>query len=405
MLDSGILEIAIGVSFVFLSVSLICSAVREAIETVMKTRARDLERGLRELLDDQHGTGLVKELFNHPRIYALFGGSYDPNKRGNLPSYIPAAQFSAALMDLVVRRPGAGHPYPTPPLSIDSLRSAAAVIDNDRVKRAILSAVDMAEGDIGRVRLELENWFDGTMDRVSGWYKRRTQLILLVIGLGAAVLLNIDAITIVKRLGEDETLRKAVVTLVDASGDKGTENRGAPVAPAPPGAPPTEASEDISASRLRMSVSDIQQIRAQFNEIGLPIGWSAGWPAPQYAASCEAQPRCELSGGTWFQIVIGWLITALAVMLGAPFWFDLLNKFMVIRSTVKPHEKSPEEGSEDRAASPAPPVAAADERSEPRTSVAAGPGPGTVPRSVPLSDYVPNKWNTDTAESEEEGIV
>jgi hypothetical protein len=47
-------------------------------------------------------------------------------------------------------------------------------------------------------------------------------------------------------------------------------------------------------------------------------------------------------------MLLGWLITALAVMLGAPFWFDVLNKFMVIRSTVKPREKSQEEGSEDR---------------------------------------------------------
>ena len=53
----------------------------------------------------------------------------------------------------------------------------------------------------------------------------------------------------------------------------------------------------------------------------------------------------------WFRLkqVFGILITAFAIMLGAPFWFDLLNKFMVIRSTVKPTEKSPEEGSEDRA--------------------------------------------------------
>ncbi len=46
--------------------------------------------------------------------------------------------------------------------------------------------------------------------------------------------------------------------------------------------------------------------------------------------------------------ILGWLVTALAASMGAPFWFDLLNKMMVIRSTVKPHEKSPEESSEDR---------------------------------------------------------
>jgi hypothetical protein len=66
-------------------------------------------------------------------------------------------------------------------------------------------------------------------------------------------------------------------------------------------------------------------------------------------------------------MILGWLITAIAATLGAPFWFDVLNKIMVIRSTVKPHEKSPEEASEDRqparssrgAAAPAAPAAAA----------------------------------------------
>jgi len=43
----------------------------------------------------------------------------------------------------------------------------------------------------------------------------------------------------------------------------------------------------------------------------------------------------------------GWLITACAVSLGAPLWFDMLNKVIVVRSTIKPHEKSLEERSKD----------------------------------------------------------
>ena len=50
----------------------------------------------------------------------------------------------------------------------------------------------------------------------------------------------------------------------------------------------------------------------------------------------------------WWIWIVGWMMTAFAATMGAPFWFDLLNKMMVIRSTVKPKEKSPEEGSEDR---------------------------------------------------------
>jgi hypothetical protein len=43
----------------------------------------------------------------------------------------------------------------------------------------------------------------------------------------------------------------------------------------------------------------------------------------------------------------GWLLTGMAISLGAPFWFDLLNKFMVVRSTIKPQEKSQTEPSKD----------------------------------------------------------
>jgi hypothetical protein len=64
-------------------------------------------------------------------------------------------------------------------------------------------------------------------------------------------------------------------------------------------------------------------------------------PDPQ--AYADARIRSNLGSS-----LIGWIVTALAVSLGAPFWFDLLNKFMVIRSTVKPYEKSAPEGSEDR---------------------------------------------------------
>jgi hypothetical protein len=80
--------------------------------------------------------------------------------------------------------------------------------------------------------------------------------------------------------------------------------------------------------------------------LSLPIGWdseddvSRQWPGWHW----------KRYGGWWYQIywhLLGWLLTALAISLGAPFWFDLLNKFIVIRSAVKPHEKSPEEGSKD----------------------------------------------------------
>lgn len=78
----------------------------------------------------------------------------------------------------------------------------------------------------------------------------------------------------------------------------------------------------------------------RLKDLGLPIGWEA---------QGEKWPAWDL-GQWWKQLIahgFGWLLTAFAISLGAPFWFDLLNKFIVIRSAVKPHEKSPEEESKD----------------------------------------------------------
>jgi len=40
----------------------------------------------------------------------------------------------------------------------------------------------------------------------------------------------------------------------------------------------------------------------------------------------------NLTTGGWIQRVLGWLLTMIAVSLGAPFWFDMLNKIINIRN-------------------------------------------------------------------------
>jgi hypothetical protein len=76
----------------------------------------------------------------------------------------------------------------------------------------------------------------------------------------------------------------------------------------------------------------------------LPIGWT-GWDA-----NVDDPRRMPDTVMAWVLKIVGVLLTAFAVSQGAPFWFDLLNKVMVIRSTVKPKEKSVEQPSKDRPA-------------------------------------------------------
>ena len=115
MFDLAILDVVIGLSFVFLLVSTLCTAVREGIESFLKTRATYLEYGIRLLVHDERGDSTAKQLFNHPLIYGLYQGSYSPGAVSDrprmrtpgqrLPSYISSRLFATALLDLVARGP------------------------------------------------------------------------------------------------------------------------------------------------------------------------------------------------------------------------------------------------------------------------------------------------------------
>jgi hypothetical protein len=360
MLNSETLEVAIGMVFLFLLMSLICTAIKEWIEALLKWRAMDLERAMRTLLDDPDGK-TTQVLYSHPIIYSLFQGGYDHTQlrtswlvmgtgadrhmrlgaRRNLPSYIPTAHFATAFIDLVARGPAgqgdATSAAPPGPLTIDLLRRQAALLP-EHLARTVIAGIDYANGDIAKVRKAVEQWFDGAMDRASGWYKRRTQALLFMVGLLTAVVLNVDALHILHRLTHDKTFRDVVVSRAAAAR-----------APASAG-----AGDELAAMTLA---------RGELDAVTMPIGWESPTAAgvqsqlwPTQFCSASADDRGTLSESCAFgrnpvyavvRMVFGWLVTALAVMLGAPFWFDVLNRIMVIRSTVKPHEKSPEEPSQD----------------------------------------------------------
>lgn len=329
MFGSNILDVAIGLALIYLLLSLVASGVHEAAEAIVKSRAVELERGIRSLLDDPEGHGMARNLYEHPLVSSLYPGKYEVMEkrfRGQtLPDYIPARSFAVALLDMTVRGTDVG-PYAAqqthPDMSIASLRSSVSRIPSVFVQRAVLSAIDAARGDINRVQANLEEWFDTAMDRVSGQYKRRTQFWLFGIGLATTVILNVNSIAIADYLSHNAVAREALVSRAQQIRTDSTYQRLI--------ADPAT----IDRATARAAYEDLQSLK-------LPIGWDRQLPMP---------PSMTGSDAFFFRLkqVFGLLITAFAIMLGAPFWFDLLNKFMVIRSTVKPAEKSPEEGSEDR---------------------------------------------------------
>ena len=330
MFGSQILDVGIGVIFVFILTSTMCTVIREGMDAWLKTRAAFLEYGIREMLHDKPGQGLAKSFFNHPLIFSLFANEYTPGsatrrpsaftKGGTLPSYIPTRNFALALMDIVARGPitdASNSEAQAPVISLNSLRANIGNLQNPAVQRVMLTALDAAQGDLNQVQAYLESWYDSAMDRISGWYKRSSQWVIFWIALVVAVTVNINTITIADYLSHNDVARAALVARAQATVRDSTK-----------------ATHDYYAAKNEM------------DSLALPIGWGKGWGAPRQHFRASKQPLAY-----WNDVlgpIVGWLITALAAMLGAPFWFDVLNKIMIIRSTVKPHEKSPEEASADR---------------------------------------------------------
>jgi len=301
MFGSNILDAAIGLLFVYVVLSLICSAAHEILEGFLKYRSSDLERGLRELLESNSRNTVVTEaVYNHPLIGGLFKGKYVPGKTHNLPSYIPSHNFALAVMDIAGGVAGAVAATAT---GTAVLRAGILQkLPPSNAQTALLALVDAAGGDLVCARENIEKWYNSSMERVSGWYKRRAQVIILVLGLAVAVGVNASTIDIAQKLATDTAVRNSLVPLAQAA----------------------VASKDAAQQAQTPEKSPSQVISdqlAQLNQTGLPVGWSNGFP--------KETPR------QW-SLVFGWLLTAIAVSLGAPFWFDMLNKFISFRTALKP---------------------------------------------------------------------
>lgn len=241
-----------------------------------------------------------------------------------LPSYVPSHDFSTALLELL--RDGS-----TNPAFSQIERTVAALPDGD-IKRILTAFIQDAAGDLDRLRTRIETWFDDSMDRLSGIYKRFTQYFLLALGLAIAIVLNVDSVHLATALWNQPDLRAKIAAEAQAAITK-------------PGADTGN------------TVNSVKKAVSQLDGLPLPIGRAAntgfyGEPGPVSpalgSATAPAAPTglgaavigslvSILPASSWdFLAILGWVITAFAISLGAPFWFGLLQNIMNLRSAGPP---------------------------------------------------------------------
>jgi hypothetical protein len=354
------LDAAIGLAFMFFLLATAVSSINELIASYLGWRAKTLEDGLRSMFGDPKVTfglrawgrsllgllpksvtdrlaekrldavrdgqttqadadngklgDLTTTLFEHWRIKALVRDPEAKSRRRRRPSYLPPAALSRALMEqlaaLGTQAPGttASNTGPGP--------TAWAQADNklfEQVQRgignlahespALAEAVEKAlrkpEAKLEEFRKAVEGWFDQTMDRASGWYKRKVQVVVVLIAAALAIGLNVDSVHVASRLWKEPALRSAVAArATDAAESAGGQATGSPSA--------QEAADEID----------------KVKQLNLPVGWA------------KNNRPSGFSG--WVGGAAGWLITIAAISLGAPFWFDVLSRLARLRGSGSP---------------------------------------------------------------------
>lgn len=387
MFGSEIIDTAIGLVFVFLLVSMLVTIVNELIAALLLSRAKWLRFGIARMI----GPDWATHLYAHPLIEGTASSGElstitDQRAwRGSGPSYLTSRSFADVLLHLVVekdaRLPRVADAVraalresdaPDVPTLVAAIRDAVGRVDSAAADRRIVdelagvilakaganpgytvgNAIDDIEslvnampsrylagaidrlpdsakikktlslllheagGDLERFKESIEVWFNSTMDRVSGWYKRRSQWVAAALGLAAAIGLNVDAIAVVDYLQTHAGVRDAIVAKAKAYGA---------VVPPKKAAPGASSAETVQFDETK---KEFDKTTADLASLDLPIGWQGdALPVSSWPAQLTAH---------W----LGWLITALAATLGAPFWFDTLSRIISIRSTGKtPNEK------------------------------------------------------------------
>lgn len=313
MFGSNILETAIGLVFVYLAFSLVCSGVREWIAVVLNTRAKTLKKGILNLLKDEN---LVDSIFDHHMVRV----KGTDGEQGPAPKFIQGKAFAEALLDSLLKAEQEGQSDEKKPEMIEEMKASVAKIENYHVKNVLTDILENIGKDkvglatkIEKARQDIEKWFDTGMEHVSAWYKRQTHKVVFALAVVVCILFNVDTIMITRTLSVNSALRESLTTVAMETVKK----------------PVDRASENSLAG---------EDLQKKIDQLGLPIGW-----AKTTASSLDPRgvPTSLWNFWEWFYKVLGLLMSILAVSMGAPFWFDILKKLISLRNTPKGQETTP----------------------------------------------------------------
>ncbi|MGB7441869.1 MAG: hypothetical protein WA919_12430 [Coleofasciculaceae cyanobacterium] len=317
----AVLDVAIGLLLIYLVLGLLASEIQELIATVLEWRAKHLRESIVNLLQGE----LTEELYKTPLLKSL-NQKRSQQAKSVGPSYIPSEVFSTALLE-ILKDKSLIDKYKFDVGALETLEEFIGNVENSQLSeelkynltalaRKAKSKAQNTKEQVQQLEREIANWFDSSMARVSGVYTRNAKGVALLIGLVIALAANADTVYIVKSLANEQTIRSTVTQVADQIV-----------------APNSEALSCLNAAEnkeqaLKCTTDIRDEVNLILNDISpLPIGWNLSEPFKKQFGIFNFQSLGEA--------LIGWILSGVAIAMGAPFWFEILSKVINVRNAGK----------------------------------------------------------------------
>ena len=352
-----LLDVAIGMIVIYILGALLVSSLQEVVASILQWRAKHLKESILQLMLSEEVNDVTlkqaeeirENIYKNPLVQSMNHVSFSRLVTWNILNPLLTLNFSRLSKNLkfIINFKGKKSQiyqklYSTSDPSYLEPENFATVIlqelskggempsqriedfkkkiqDSQKLpkslKETLVSLADRAaikvkkeENEILAFEKEIEDWFNRSMERASGVYKRNSQIFCFILGLILAVTLNLDSLEIYNKLIQDSSLRTALANSAEVI-VKNSQTNG-----------------KLDQSKLQANISTITGNYLPINLINRQAS---------NLVDCTAnQPsNCTLNPGKFVQAAIGWLITTIAIYMGAPFWFELLGKLVNVRAT------------------------------------------------------------------------
>jgi hypothetical protein len=305
---TALVDVAIGLIVIYLGTSLFVTVLNEYLSQTLKLRGRQLARDLVSLINgDNNAQKVIDYLKSNPALTKFFesGRTWAVAK---IPSYIDPKVLAQVLI-------GGAQKDPTTKASLETVVTSLKSLPESKLKTQLLALSQSSSKQVDDLIENVSKWADQTLTMMGEVYKKKLQWISFGIGLVVAVVFNIDTVAVTTRLYRDKDARAAAVKVAESIAVVSKDDFNACLQMSPEKA----RSED----KCKRLVGLVETVREHNQKLGtLPFGRPEVDSVGAFFTSLQATQLAQ---------IVGWLLTALALSLGAPFWFDFLNKLVNVR--------------------------------------------------------------------------